>query len=44
MEVPRTADPRDARRTDLGKVGVAVKPVCRRDAAIGVVVGSGLVI
>ena len=43
-EVPRTADPRNARRTDLGEVGVAVKPVCRRGAAIGVDVGGGLVI
>ena len=31
-------------RTDLGEVGVAVEPVCRRGAAIGVVVGGGLVI
>ena len=43
-EVPGIADPRNARRTDLGEVGVPVEPFCRLGAAIGVVVGAGLVI
>ena len=41
---PRTADPRNTRGMNLGEVGVAVEPVCRPGAAIGVAVGGGLAV
>ena len=43
-EMPRASDPRNTPRTDLGEVGVAIEPIFRPGAAIGVAVGGGLVV
>ena len=43
-KIQRAADPRSTRRTDLGKVDVAVERVCQPGAAIGVTMGGSLVV
>ena len=43
-KLPRAADLKNTRKTDVGEVSVAVEPVCRPGAAIGVAVGGGLVV